>query len=130
MGIEKYLGFPLIPALLAAKKCIPMLMSSQSTIVQNICREHFDLHFLCDVASSIEAIDSAHNHSEANRAEAQQRGIIKTPLPTIISGRDLLTLGYKGVELGKWLHKIRLEQLHERIQSKSEALQWIQENQK
>ena len=129
MGIEKYLGFPLIQALLSSKKCAPMLINSHSTVVQNLCREHFDIHFLCDVASSIEAPEIEYNHSEANRTEAQQRGIIETPLPNIVSGRDLLALGYKGVELGKWLHKIRLEQLHERIQSKSEALQWIQENQ-
>ena len=130
MGIEKYMGFPLVTAVLRAKECVPMLTTTHSTVVQNLCREKFDLNFLCDVASSVETPSgNDKNHSEANRSEAQQRNIIETPLPNILNGRDLLALGYKGMELGKWLHKIRLEQLHERIQSKSDALQWIQENQ-
>jgi hypothetical protein len=130
MGIEKYMGFPLVTAVLRAKECVPMLTTTHSTVVQNLCREKFDLNFLCDVASSVETPSgNDKNHSEANRSEAQQRDIIEAPLPNILNGRDLLALGYKGMELGKWLHKIRLEQLHERIQSKSDALQWIQENQ-
>ncbi len=125
LGIERFMGFQIKEAVLGTRVSTPLLTASHSTITQNICSDIFDIHFLCDVATIVEGKDDGIAHQ--NRLSAVNRDLT-TPLPRLVSGKDLIALGLKGPEIGTWIDKVRTEQLHERIQSTEDALAWVKEN--
>ncbi len=125
LSIERFMGFPVKEAILGTNLATPLLTSDHSTITQNICSDIFDIQFLCDVASIVEGTEG--EIAAQNRQSALSRGLT-TPLPRLISGKDLIALGLKGPDIGVWIDKVRTEQLHERLHSKESALAWVKEN--
>lgn len=124
LSIERFMGFPIATAVMVVKDSTPLLQQTQSRIVQNRCCEWFTLDFLCDVASAHSPTPSL----DANRVEATNRGLMEAPLPKLLSGHDIIALGYKGSEIGHWMDRVRLEQIEERIHTKEDALHFLEMN--
>ncbi len=126
LNIERFHGFPIRRAFDQIHSLVSQIAEQSSRIVQNHIGEHIRPTFVYDVADGVLLGQS--QYVRENRQQSAERGILHTGLPRLLSGEDLLQLGLKGAELGKWMQQIRKEQLDERIQSRASALNWIKEN--
>ena len=125
LNIERFHGFPIRRAFEHLNPLVSKIAEQSSRIVQNHTGEHIRPTFVYDVADGV-LLGQSQSVRE-NRQQSAERGILDTGLPRLVSGKDLLQLGLKGAELGKWMQQIRKEQLDERIQSRASALNWIKE---
>ena len=126
LNIERFHGFPLRRAFEELHSLVLKLTERSSRVVQNHIGEHIHPTFVYDVADGV-CLGQSQSVRE-NRQQSALRGILETGLPRLVSGEDLLQLGLQGIELGKWMQQIRTEQLNERIQSRSSALNWVKEH--
>ena len=122
MSIQKYQGFQVRKAILTSHKYSHILAQQLSTVIQNQAREDFDLEFLCAISSSC----FPKGKSNLNLLEARERGLISSPLPQLIQGADLLSMGIKGVKIGEYMRRVRKDQLEEIINTRDEALALLQ----
>ena len=67
---------------------------------------------------------------QLNRIDAEAMQVMDAPLPPLLHGNQLISLGLKGIEIGNCLRFIRNAQHHSGVSSTEEALklaeQWIQ----
>lgn len=126
LSIERFHGFPIRKVFERLHTLVSLASEQTSSVIQNHIGEHIQPKFVYDVTDCVTLGRSV--CAQDNRQQSAYRGLLETPLPRLVSGEDLLQLGLKGAELGKWMHRVRNEQLHERIQSKVVALKWIKEN--
>lgn len=124
LSIERFMGFPIATAVMVVKDSTPLLQQTHSRIVQNRCAEWFALDFLCDVAYAHTPTPTI----DDNRLEATHRGLMDAPLPKLLSGHEIIALGYKGAEIGHWMDRVRTEQIEERIHTKEDALHFLEMN--
>jgi tRNA nucleotidyltransferase (CCA-adding enzyme) len=84
--------------------------------------EKTEVMLLAEVASAITDTDAP----AKNLNRASQLGVATTPLPTLVHGRDLSTLGVEpGPEMGKLLRRVREAQLRGEFSDKASALHWL-----
>ena len=126
LSIERFHGFPIRRVFDELHHHVSLLSSQTSSVIQNHIGEHIHPIFVYDVADCILLGQSS--HVQANRQHSATRGLLENPLPRLITGSDLIALGLNGATLGTWMQRIRNEQLHERIQSREHALNWVKEN--
>ena len=126
INVHSYLQYAVRKAVFASLQFSKKLAQEDSSVLRNHAAEVFPLNFLCTIAQTIYPT----GFGRANLQKARKTGIDTHPLPRLLQGRDILSFGIKGREIGICLSYIRKLELNEQIQNKDDGLnatqQWIQ----
>ena len=123
INVHSYLQYAIRKAVLASFQFSLKLANEDSSILRNHAAEVFSLDFICTISQII----SPTGFGEINLKKAEDTGIKTCPLPKLLQGRDILSFGIKGREIGICLSYVRKLELNEQIQNKDDGLNAVQE---
>ena len=121
--VQTYLGFPIQKAVLAYFQHHQNIQQTVSPIIQNHAAETFPIAYLATVAHAV----APHSKALLNLEQSRSRGIHQNPLPSLITGNDLLQRGLVGKNIGACFRHIRQLQLDGMIHTRDEAILKIQQ---
>ena len=125
LQIHSFHRFNIRCAVLATLQPSLLLSQEDSISIRNHAAEDCSLDFLTTVSHSL----YPDGFASINRQKAEKETILYSPLPRLLQGRDLVTKGLQGKQIGNCLSFVRSLELSNIITTKSEALsaaqRWI-----